>query len=179
MKILIQLLISIPLLLLFGCGSDDDNGGTTLTGDGSVTFTVAGDVNMEAEGIAAGVLVETGVTTNFSFVMSDGPGREQTFLLSILAQPGSLGGYPEPGEYTIGSLNQADFWVIYADVAGGEPFVEYGLEFPTSGKLIISSSSEKWLEGTFEFEAEGDSGVTGSPQGIIQVTEGQFRAVKE
>lgn len=179
MKIFIQLLVLFPLLIFLGCSSDDDSGGSSTTERGWVKFAASGDVNMEAEGVASASLVQTGASTNFSFIMSDGPNREQTFLLSIFAQPGSLSDYPAPGEYTIAPINQGDFWIIYADVAGGEPFVEYGLEFPTSGTLVITSSTDNWLEGTFEFEAEGDSGVTGSPQGIIMVTEGEFRAVKE
>ena len=178
MKYSILVLLFFSGLLMAACSSDDDNGPSDETS--SVSFTVAGDIEAEKSGVATASVTQVGQSNLFSIVMSNGANVQQTFTLSFFSVPGSAPvDFPEPGDYAIGSLNQADYWLVYTDLTSGDPFVEYGLTYPVSGTLTITSSTENWLEGEFQFQAEGNEDTLGNPQGMIVVTEGEFRAVKE
>lgn len=169
------LMLSIILLAAFACSDNSTkSGGEPGKGEGS--FTISGDLEGEKTGISnfrafemsgvhtwdINILDQNPITYTIDFrLMSDEPiERPQpgTYELST----SSFDGTTFSGTYTFFEDNQMDPDGYIVGLPGSD----------TEGTLIITSSSEDLVEGTYQFTAKNiESG------GTITVSNGEFSAV--
>ena len=169
-------------MIFTACSDDDDNTTTPPPTDpgghgGSASFTIEGDHAGEYTGIADFRAFEmAGVYTWDILIMNQDP---ITYNLSFAQTGGEPIDRPEVGTYELGISQSDDVYLTSFSYYEETPF--QGQDYlvgvgQTSGTLVITTSSESLMEGTFSFTAihYDDEGMEG---GSIEVTDGEFSAV--
>lgn len=169
-------LLFIPFLLIY-CSDDDP---VSTNGDlDEASFTIAGDINTELDGIARFGTSGTGdEETSWEITIADtGP---QTFVLVISTIDLDGAEQPSTGFYSITNSPTAEgeFSAIFTDMEGDEPGgTEYSTIFGNEGgTLEITESSSSQVSGNFSFTAVTVDDQTNEVVGEIVVTEGEFVA---
>ncbi len=175
--------VSTLLLISTSCSDDDDNGNTNPTPSGhggSATFVIDGALSGEMTGVADFKPFEmSGIHTWNINILDQGP---VSYTISI-GQTGSEPiARPEPGTYTLGIDNpinpSGDIYTTsyahYGESQATQDSYAVGLD-NTSGVMVITTSTDNLIEGTFEFSAarfDDDGNIQ-----TINVAEGEFSAV--
>ena len=156
---LFTLIISAALLFSCGGDSDDGDGGGTPSGN-SLSATVTGDIaaSFSASGEVQGQqLVQANLTNGnvLSIVASEGTG----YSMAI-----SITDYDGAGSYSLDlmSANTATFTSV--DI---ETFATTGVT-AISGSIEITVDGDR-INGTFDFDGEGNDNITASVTGDFSV----------
>src|SRR5699024_8503812 len=118
---------------------------------GEVTLTVTGDGEGAFKGMADFEGAKRSQTENWEISMNDY--SPQTFSLSLMRMNAGID-TPEPGTYTVGLSNKADFFAVFTHIVDEDyaNATEYStFESDNTGTLTIESATEKSIKGTFEF----------------------------
>lgn len=154
--------------LAFSCNKGDDNkgdGGRKDTNLGEVNITVTGDLNETFKGVADfDHLVLKGGNETWSISTHDS--KPQTFSMSIMVAGNEWTentiGRPEPGTYSIGGVYTSDYQAGFDHIVDQDYYNKNGknASYSTiwqgkeeSGTLVITSSTENTVKGTFDFIA--------------------------
>ena len=184
MKFFLSILSVIGSVLIFtSCSDDDDNSSTGPTGGGtgghggSASFDVSGDVEASHSGIADFRAFEMNGIYTWDINMLDN--SPITFNLSFVQTGFEPIEQPGPGTYELGFGSTGDYSASYAVYEDDNPFggEDYLVGFgETSGELVITTSTDELIEGTFSFSAArlDDDGMV---DGTVTVTNGEFSAV--
>lgn len=181
MRITMNILISfVSFFIISACSGDDDLPDIPGEHNGSVTFQVSGEIEGEYSGIADFRAFEMSGIHTWDITMIDQD--PITFSVSFTQVGSEPIDRPDPGTYELGITpgNQSEDTYMgsfenYVDGPFQSDSYTVGIG-DTTGELIITSSSDELIEGTFSFTAvriddEGNLGET------IAVTDGEFSAV--
>ena len=183
-----SIILAICISFAFAsCSNDDDKssgpaGGTPnpAAALGTVNLTISGDVEGQRSGIADFDIIDLGFMQTWDLNLYDH--SPQTFDLSFvhMATDGS-GGRPAPGTYEIGNSvsEQKVFWVDYTHIENQDfaNSIEYSAMYGQAGTLVITTSNEQLVSGTFEFTAHQYDDDSMEIIGTINVS-GSFSAKK-
>lgn len=170
-------------MIFTSCSDDDNNSSTGPSGGGmeghggSASFDVSGDVEASHSGIADFRAFEMNGIHTWDITMLDN--SPITFNLSFLQTGFEPIEQPGPGTYELGIGSGEGYSTSYTTYEADNPFEgeDYLVGFgDTSGELIITTSTDELIEGTFSFTAArlGDDGMI---DGTVEVTNGEFSAV--
>ncbi len=174
------LILLVSFFFLAACSDDDGSPDIPGEHNGSANFQVSGEIEGEYSGIADFRAFEMSGIHTWDITMIDQD--PITFSVSFTQVGSDLIDRPEPGTYELGITpgNQSDdtYMASFENYVDG-PFQSDSYTVgigDTTGELIITSSSDELIEGTFSFTAvrlddEGNLGET------IAVTDGEFSAV--
>ena len=166
------LVMTVSLVILTGCKSDDDGGSGGSAAAGTVEATVNGSNFTSMEIASWAQSTTTNGITQLAISGSDANGN--VILIQILGYEG-VGTYEFDSNSTIlntASYTEVDISDISNPVSSSwiAPFMDSGV----AGTVNISSDDGTTYEGTFEFEAKGQDGNPTDTQGMINVTNGSF-----
>jgi len=171
-------IVAVLLLALTNC---DDEGtiGPDVEDPGFVSFSVAGDLEAEKEGIAEFALFAESNVEQWDLLFNDiGP---QTYSLVLMTHGEDLE-RPSEGVYTIGNdlSAQDEFFAVFEDLEEGfDSSVEYTTTHDDAGgELEITESTDDIVRGSFSFTAIKTDQETGEVIGEITITEGDFSATR-
>ena len=182
------LLASLISFALVSCSDDDDKnsgpaGGTPDPSSdlGNITLAVTGDVEAEHSGMADFFQMDVGNTRIWELNMHDYSPQTFDLTLMLTSTPDKIS-RPEPGSYTIG-FSGTDPYVFHgmysyiedSDYANSREYSTMWSE--TNGTLIIETSTEQTITGTFEFTANHYDDDTQEKSDPITVS-GSFSANK-
>jgi len=162
----------ISFILIFTSCSDDSTGPS---GDdlGEASFEISGAIEGQKEGFANFRAFEMSGVNTWDILLIDEPPRSFEISFSQVSLNESIS-RPSTGTYKLGLDSDSDFSASYSEGSLARPdsylttFGEY------SGTLVITSSSDDKIEGTFEFNAVNLDEENGEE---IIIRNGQFRAV--
>lgn len=154
----------LAVTLTTGCSKDKDKESQTYD-LGEVNITVTGDLNGTFKGVADfDHLVSKGGNETWSISTHDI--KPQTFSMSIMVAGNEWTentiGRPEPGTYSIGGINTSDYQAGFDHIVDQDYYNKNGknASYSTiwqgkeeSGTLLITSSTENTVKGTFDFIA--------------------------
>lgn len=144
-----RLILSVfAVFVLFACSSDDD-GGSNNGGDIFITFKVNGTTYTMEPYTAASLQVEIGADQGMN---------DAYRAISLLM----------PTDFATGSHPITDSWeegTYNASYSHGDVTID-----ATSGTLVITSITNDFIQGTFNFTGEDENGTT------YNITEGSFKA---
>lgn len=172
LKRLILLVISIFLSFIFAC-SDSSSDPEIDDENGRASFSLSGDVQGSFEGEAIFTMIGTGGFFTANITIADDEDQESFTLVFTTSSTSEIS--VPTGTYTIGLpeselLDGSIFVATLTDLTGNAPKI-FQTANENAGSLTISRSTDRTLEGTFRYDAKGDSGE--------EVTvEGSFAAVK-
>ena len=165
------LAISVTILSFISCS--DDSTGPSGNDLGEASFEISGAIEGQKEGFANFRAFEMSGVNTWDILIIDEPPRSFEISFSQVSLNESIS-RPSTGTYKLGLGSDSDFTASYTDGSLASPdsylatFGEYG------GTLVITSSSDDKIEGTFEFNAVNLDEENGEE---IIITNGQFRAV--
>ncbi len=172
--------ITVCLILSFFLTACSDNGNDPdVDTPGDATVTISGEIEGEHEGwglfnqseLPQGEDWGIQLTNNSSFHVQ----------ISLWSIDGSVT-RPSPGSYTISS-ETSDFTGIYTDlesggIGAGADYEYSTIHEETGGTLIIESSTDEEVSGSFEFVAAHDTDEHGNVYGFVTVS-GEFTATNQ
>ncbi len=181
MRTTFVILIITFSLSIVTCSNNSSNSDGEGNGTGSVSFQLSGDAEGEKEGQAVFDIVElAGV---YNVIISFHDLSPTTFTLEFIltteneTQVLSTGSH-EIGEPELDKVFQADYTAFTGTQISDR--TEYTtFEGGFGGTLNVTKSTDKIIEGTFEFTAGRYDDETGELIGQISVTDGEFHAVED
>lgn len=159
------------------------------SGLGTMTLEVTGEVNGSFKGMADFNHLKVSQTESWSIAGHDM--KPQTFSLDITAIGNQFTsntiGRPEPGNYSIGGMQTADYQATFTHIVDEDFYNSNGknvtytttyLNEGQNGTLTITSSTEETVKGTFSFTAHPQD--TSSPDASSKTVQiqGEFTAHK-
>lgn len=176
MKKISLIFILIYSTFLLSCSSDDDNS-ADLSGFGSATVNLSGDLEGTRTGMADFHYHELG--SMYMWEISFHDLSPQTFALTLMLQSHEPISRPTPGTYEIGfdPLDPDVFSASFINIEDSNfvDSVEYDT-FDNGGTLTIETSTDEKVTGHFEFTANSRDDNFNST-GTIHVS-GSFEALK-
>lgn len=165
----------IILIIVTACSDNPANADKNDVNSRS-DVTVSGTISDEHSGDA----FFTATQVTFSLNLEDDGKREFMLLIEVFDDNGVS--IPNPGVYTIGTPPDSDFQAFYVNTRlGGSLFGDHTyitLNPVSTGTLIVESSSENSIAGTFEFDAARSFNTDLTPIDPIFVT-GSFSARRD
>lgn len=166
--------VIVASILIFTSCSDDSTGPSG-TDFGEASFDISGAIEGQKEGFADFRAFEMSGVYTWDILIIDEPPRtfEISFSQISLNEPISR---PSTGTYKLGLGSDSDFSASYSEGSLARPD-SYSAFGDYTGTLVITSSSDDIIEGTFEFEAINLDDIEEENVAEISISNGQFRAV--
>ncbi|MCC5907926.1 MAG: hypothetical protein JJU13_17060 [Balneolaceae bacterium] len=164
--------ISIIVLLVVLISCSDDSTGPEANDLGEASFVISGAVEGQKEGFANFRAFEMSGVHTWDILIIDAQPR--SFEISISAFSNEPLSRPSTGTYQLGLTQDSDYAASYSEGSLAQPD-SYTTTFnENTGTLVITSSSDDEIEGTFEFTAVN---IDEEDTEQISISNGQFRAV--
>lgn len=155
------------VFLALACSKSDDNkdgGGGKGTNLGEVNIIVSGDLSGTFKGVADFDHLKASSSEIWSISAHDN--KPQTFSMSIMVTGNEWSentiGRPEPGTYSLGGVGTSDYQAGFDHIVDQDYYNKNGkntsystiwMKEEENGTLVITSSTENVVKGTFDFIA--------------------------
>lgn len=171
LKNFMLLLMTVSLVSLTSCKSDDDGGGAGAAGAGTLVATVDGVAYQSVDIASSATIANSGQNLIIIAANSDG----NSFAITIA-------GYDGPGTYPLGGganiFNVASYQETMVDLNNPQNSTTEIWQAPYDdtqvGEINISDDTDNVI-GTFEFSAKN----VGGDQSIKDITNGSFNLAKQ